>query len=101
MRKEEFLCTVAAQMKEHPEWLNETMQVANSAILERISEDREVSTNIQFSLSMLYDNQFGKLNEKNQIKVLESILECDALQGSPFSEKIKEKLEKKLKKERK
>ena len=98
MTKEDFLAVIYIQMKKHPEWLNDTMQAVNMAIIERLKEDREIAISIQFSLSMLYSNQFGKHNLLNQIKVLEGLMECDTFTGNPFSAKIKKKLKEKLKK---
>ena len=93
--KAKFLWLVESYLFKHPEWLPETISAASRGILNKIDEERKVSVNIQTSLHLLYEYRFGKMNPANQQKVLESILECDVIQGTKFAEKIREKLTRK------
>lgn len=93
MEKHQFMNFLTLALYENPEWMPDTIKVASQGVLERLKDNLKTSTEIQFSLSLLYSNQYGKLSKENKVKVLKSILQCEVFQGSPFEQQIKEKLE--------
>ena len=91
--RSKFLLIVEQVLFENPEWLAGVITCSSQGVLRKLDEERKVSVNIQTSLQMLYEYRFGKLNPAQKKKVLESILECDTIQGTAFADKIRTKLD--------
>ena len=94
MEKDIFLQIVKIEMYKHPELMEDVIRVASEGVLQKVKDNRKTAVEVQHSIAMLYDNQYGKLSKENQRKVNRAILVCDALEGTIFAEKVKERLEK-------
>lgn len=92
--KDMFMNMVRQHLYNHPEWMEEIIKEASEGVLQKVRDNRETAVEVQHSFSMLYGGQYSKLSKLNKIKVNKAILECDALEGSPFAKKVKDRLEK-------
>ena len=89
-----FMRILSDHIYEHPEWMEEVIKVASDSVLQKIKDNRKTSVDVQFAFSMVYDGMYGKLSKENKIQVNKAMLECDALEGTPFAKMVKERLDK-------
>jgi hypothetical protein len=89
-----FMDIVEKHLYEHPEWMADVIKAASDSVLQKVKDSRKTSVDVQFAFSMVYDGMYGKLSKENKIQVNKAMLECDALEGTPFAKMVKERLDK-------
>lgn len=88
-----FFHILANHLYEHPEWIEKVIKVASDSVLQKVKDERNVSVDVQFAFSMLYDKPYKRLSRVNKVKVTKALLECDVFEGTPFSKQLQKQLE--------